>query len=109
MVSERFLKFLKEQARRSPIRVDGAKISWEDGRERRFSSKPSDMLGSLYLGEKLKETVVMERGVAAMLKHRLSELEKENIRQRGTIRILKFIIAGLAVIIILLLWRLFTV
>jgi len=106
MTHEKFRKFLEVQARKSPLRISGDKVSWED-KDRRFPSQPSDFLESVYLGKELQNTVVMERSVAAMLQHRLTELEKENEHLRKSNKILKIIVGVVvAVAAILILWAL---
>jgi len=106
MVDEKFRKFLEAQTRRSPLRISEDKVSWED-RDRRLLSPPSDFLESVYLGKELQNTVVMERSVAAMLQHRLTELEKENDSLRKSAKILKIVVAVVAAAAaIVILWGL---
>ncbi len=97
MSSEKFRKFLEIQSRRSPLRISEGKVSWEEKDVMTVSYKPSDFLESVYLGKELQNTVVMDRSVAAMLQHRLTELEKENGRLRKSIKILKIALGGVIV------------
>jgi len=107
MSTEKFKSFLEFQAKRSPLKVSEVSISWEDSGGRGISSRPSDFLDSVYLGKELQNTVVMERSVAAMLQHRLQELEKENERMRRRIRMFKFVLSGVtAMTMIITLWAL---
>ena len=69
-------------------------ISWEEKSERAVSFQQSEFLESMYLGKELRDIVVMERSIAAMLKYRLTELEKENEHLRKSIRILKIALSG---------------
>lgn len=86
--------------------VSEDRVSWEDKGVSPPPSQPSDFLESVYLGKELQNTVVMERSVAAMLQHRLTELEKENGRLRRSIKILKIALGGVAVASVLILWAL---
>lgn len=103
MSSEKFKRFLEIESRRKPLSVSEERVSWEEKGERTLSSQPSDFLESVYLGKELQNTVVMERSVAAMLQHRLTELEKENGHLRSSVRILKFVLGGF-VVVTLLVW-----
>jgi len=109
MSSEKFKNFLEFQARRSPLKVSEDFISWEDKGGREISSRPSDFLESVYLGKELKDTVVMERGVAAMLQHRLQELEKENEHLQRHTKILKFILYGITITAIVIIGALLSI
>lgn len=105
MPSEKFRKFLESQAKRMPLKINKSKVSWEERGERAASSQPSDFLESVYFGKELRDTVVMERGVAAMLQHRLTELEKENENLRKSTKILKITLGAVAVVAaILIVW-----
>ncbi|MFQ6094585.1 MAG: hypothetical protein ACE5NN_00435 [Candidatus Bathyarchaeia archaeon] len=104
MSNEKFKKFLESRAERNPLNVSEDKISWEDRNERKLSAQPSDFLESVYLGKELRDTVVMERSVAAMLQHQLTRLEEENMRLRRSLKILKIASSAVVVIAIIVLW-----
>jgi len=103
MESEKYRKFLKQQAEKNPVKIEGSlvgqrfRISWEDERDRTTLDSSSDLLDSLYLGKDMQETVVVDRKTAAMLQDRLRGLEEENIRVRKRMRLMKFIIGALLV------------
>lgn len=103
MESEKYRRFLKKQAEKNPVKIEGSlsseryRISWEDDRDRSKVNASSDILDSLYLGKDMQETVVVDRKVAAMLQDRLRGLEEENIRVRKRMRLMKGIIGALIV------------
>lgn len=107
MSSEKFKKFLESQAEKTPVSIGERKISWEETDERKASSQPSNFLESVYFGEELRDTVVMERSVASMLKHQLASLENENEHLRKALKILKIasvVVVIVAIVIIYNLW-----
>lgn len=106
MSDEKFEKFLESQAKRNPLRISDDKVSWEDRNERKASSRPSDFLEAVYFGKELRNTVVMERSVAAMFRHQLTSLEEENERLRRSVRILKIASSVVTVMFIFALWAL---
>lgn len=103
MESEKYRKFLKQQAEKNPVKIEGSlvgqrfRISWEDDRDRSTLESSSNLLDSLYLGKDMQETVVVDRKAAAMLQERLRGLEEENIRVRRRIRLMKFAAGALLV------------
>lgn len=103
MESEKYRKFLKQQAEKHPVKIEGSlvgerfRISWEDERDRTTLESSSNLLDSLYLGKDMQETVVVDRKTAAMLQDRLRGLEEENIRVRRRMRLMKFIVGALLV------------
>jgi hypothetical protein len=106
MSSEKFKKFLESQARKTPVSLGKGRISWQDRDERKVSAQPSDFLESVYFGEELRDTVVMERGVAAMLKHQLASLEDENEHLRKSLKILKIAIIAVVMVAIAITYNL---
>lgn len=103
MESEKYRKFLKQQAEKNPVKIEGSlvgqrfRISWEDDRDRSTLESSSNLLDSLYLGKDMQETVVVDRKAAAMLQERLRGLEEENIRVRRRIRLMKFAAGALLI------------
>ncbi|MDH5687560.1 MAG: hypothetical protein OEZ48_06840 [Candidatus Bathyarchaeota archaeon] len=109
MSSEKFKKFLESQAEKTPVSIGERKISWEERDERKVSAQPSDFLESVYFGEEIRDTVVMERSAASMLKHQLASLEDENEHLRKSLKILKIasiVVVVVAIAIIYNLWLL---
>jgi len=108
MESEKYRKFLKQQAEKNPVKIEGSlvgrrfRISWEDERDRTKVESSSDLLDSLYLDKNMEETVFVDRKAAAMLQDRLRGLEEENIRVRKRARLMKFTIGALLVAVALL-------
>jgi hypothetical protein len=101
MESEKYRRFLAQQAEKNPVKMEGSligerfRISWEDNEDRPASSSTSDILDSFYFGKDMQETVVVDRRAAALLQDRLRGLEEENIRVRKRIKWMKFIIGAL--------------
>lgn len=108
MESEKYRKFLKQQAEKNPVKIEGSlvgrrfRISWEDERDRSKVDSSSDLLDSLYLDKNMEETVFVDRKAAVMLQDRLRGLEEENIRVRKQMRLMKFA-AGVLLIAVALL------
>jgi hypothetical protein len=108
MESEKYRKFLKQQAEKNPVKIEGSlvgkrfRISWEDERDRSTLDSSSDLLDSLYLDKNMEETVFVDRKAAAMLQDRLRGLEEENIRVRKQMRLMKFAAGALLVAVALL-------
>ncbi|MCW4021012.1 MAG: hypothetical protein NWF14_07295 [Candidatus Bathyarchaeota archaeon] len=106
MESEKYRKFLRQQAEKNPVKIDRSarstrfRISWRNEGESPVQSSSSDILDSLYLGKDMKETVVVDRRVAALLQDRLGGLEEENIRMRRRIKIMKFAIGALLIAVV---------
>jgi len=104
MSSEKFREFLEIQSRRSPLRITGHRLSWEERGERPITSESSDFLESVYLGKELQSTVVMEHSVAAMLQQRLTELERDNERLRKSVSRLKIALGFVVAVALIALW-----
>ncbi len=98
---------MKQEAEKHPVKIEGSlvgerfRISWEDERDRFTLDSSSNLLDSLYLGKDMQETVVVDRKTAAMLQDRLRGLEEENIRVRRRMRLMKFVIGALLVVVAL--------
>jgi len=101
MESETYRKFLKSEAEKNPVRIEESmekerfRISWQNVKERPIPISSSDIIDSLYLGEDMQETVIMDRRVAATLQDRLKGLEEENIRMRRRVKVMKLVIGAL--------------
>ncbi len=101
MESEKYRRFLEQQARRNPVRIEGSlaserfRVSWEDNEDRAALNTSSDILDSVYFGKDMQETVVVDRKAAALLQDRLRGLEEENIRVRKRLKLMKFISGAL--------------
>jgi len=108
MESEKYRKFLKQQAEKNPVKIEGSlvgqrfRISWENERDRSTLDSSSDLLDSLYLDKNMEETVFVDRKAAAMLQDRLRGLEEENIRVRKQMRLMKFAAGALLIAVALL-------
>ena len=109
MDSELYRKFLEFEAKEHPVRMGQTRISWENLYERtkpQRSSKPSDILDSIYLEREMEDTVIMDKRVAAMLHDRIAGLEADLGKMRNQVRILKIIIGVLLLVIVILSWAL---
>ena len=108
MESEKYRKFLKQQAEKNPVKIEGSlvgqrfRISWEDERDRSTLTSSSDLLDSLYLDKNMEKTVFVDRKAAAMLQDRLRGLEEENIRVRKQMRLMKIAAGALLIAVALL-------
>ncbi len=107
MKSEKYRKFLEQQAEKNPVKIEGSlsterfKISWQNTKERPAArAAASDILDSLYLGREMEESVVVDRRVAFLLQDRLRGLEEENLRMHRRAKLLKLAVAGLVVVLI---------
>lgn len=105
MESKKFRNFLEAESRRAPIEkkqsISGKNfwISWKEKVDRVTVERgTSDIIDSLYFGEDLSKTVVMDRKVARIIQERLRGLEEENIRLHKRIRIMKIVIYGLILV-----------
>ncbi len=105
MESKKYRKFLEQQAKRNPVKIERGlgiesyRVSWEDNEDRPPSSSSSDILDSLYFGKDMQETVVVDRRAAALLQDRLRGLEEENIRVRKRIKWSKLLIGALLAVV----------
>jgi len=105
MVSEKYRRFLESETHRNPLKIESSMkkehltISWANIKERSVQTGSSDIIDSIYLGKDMQETVIMDRRVAATLQDHLRELEEENTRIRGRIKILKVLTGAFVVIV----------
>ncbi|MBS7649283.1 MAG: hypothetical protein QXK89_02185 [Candidatus Bathyarchaeia archaeon] len=109
MASEKYRRFLEVESKKAPIErkqsdVKGRLwVSWGESTDRVVIERgSSDIIDSIYFGEELSKTVVMDRKVARIIQERLKGLEEENLRLYKQARIMKIAICGLIVIIFIM-------
>lgn len=103
---EEFRKFLERKAQKTNVRVLGKIIAWEE-EEVNIPKAPTEFLDMYYLGEKPSGVVILEASVARELEERLKMLEERVQKLKHMNDILKAILIGLAVIIFVLLSKIF--
>ncbi|MEM2341078.1 MAG: hypothetical protein QXX94_01725 [Candidatus Bathyarchaeia archaeon] len=110
MESKKYRNFLEKEASKAPLEKKPSDlkerfwISWGESVDKATLEKgTSDIINSIYFGEDLSKTVVMDRKVARIIQERLKGLEEENIYLCKQIRIMKFIILGLILVISIML------
>lgn len=109
MESKKYKNFLEKEASKAPLekKLSDSKgrfwVSWSESSDRAVLDKgTSDILDSIYFGEDLSKTIVIDRKVARIIQERLKNLEEENIHLCKRIRIMKIIISGLVIIILII-------
>jgi len=107
--SKKYKNFLEKEASKAPLekKLSDSKgrfwVSWSESSDRADLDKgTSDILDSIYFGEDLSKTIVIDRKVARIIQERLKNLEEENIHLCKRIRIMKIIISGLVIIILII-------
>ncbi len=105
MESKKYRNFLEAESKRAPIEKRRSNseerfwILWKEKVDRATIERgTSDIIDSLYFGEDLSRTVVIDRKVARIIQERLKGLEEENIRLHKRVRIMKIIIYGLMLV-----------
>jgi len=104
MESKRYREFLRRQAEIRPLRrnVVGGKIILgvlSEG-DRGEPEGSSDVLESLLLGGGIKGDASIDREAVSLLQYRLEMLERENAQLRRRIRLMKILIALMALTIL---------
>ena len=104
MESKRYREFLRRQAEIRPLRrnVVGGKIILgvlSEG-DRGEPEGSSDVLESLLLGEGIKGDAAIDRKAVSLLQYRLEMLERENAQMRRRIRLMRILIALMALTIL---------
>ena len=104
MESKRYREFLRRQAEIRPLRrnVVGGKIILgvlSEG-DRGEPEGSSDVLESLLLGGGIKGDAAIDREAVSLLQYRLEMLERENAQLRRRIRLMKILIALMALTIL---------
>ena len=104
MESKRYREFLRRQAEIRPLKrnvVDGKIILGvlSEG-DRGETEGSSDTLESLLLGGGIKGEEAIDREAVSLLQYRLEMLERENAQMRRRIRLMKILIALMALTIL---------
>ena len=104
MESKRYREFLRRQAKIRPLKknVVGGKIILgvlSEG-DRGEPEGSSDVLESLLLGGGIKGDASIDREAVSLLQYRLEMLERENAQLRRRIRLMKILIALMALTIL---------
>lgn len=109
MESEKYRKFLEIESKKAPLEKKQSDMrerfwfSWGESVDRAPVEKgSSDIIDSLYFGNDLSRTVVIDRKVAKILQERLRGLEEENMRLHKRVRLIRLIMYALILIIILM-------
>jgi len=107
--SKKYRNFLEKEASKAPLEKKPSDlkgrfwVSWGESSDRAVLDRgTSDIIDSIYFGEDLSKTVVMDRKVARIIQERLKDLEEENIHLCKQVRIMKIIIPGLVIIILVM-------
>jgi hypothetical protein len=109
MESKKYRDFLEKEASKSPIEKKPSNFkgkfwfSWGESSDRAVLDEgASDIIDSIYFGEDLSKTVVMDRKVARIIQERIKDLEEENIHLYKRIRVMKIIIFSLVATILII-------
>ena len=104
MENKRYREFLRRQAEIRPLKrnvVDGKIILGVLSEGDRGETKgSSDTLESLLLGGGIKDDGAIDREAVSLLQYRLEMLERENAQMRRRIRLMRILIALMALTIL---------